>query len=61
MTGDSSNQITFNLPFEAARKGCFHKLFDDLPRNMDSLNVAGYGLADTTLEEVFLKVDTANR
>ncbi|XP_076818416.1 ATP-binding cassette sub-family A member 2-like isoform X1 [Clavelina lepadiformis] len=61
VTYNSANQTSYNLPFEAARKGCFHHLFEELPRNMEELNVSSYGLSDTTLEEVFLKVDEKNR
>jgi len=61
LSSDTTHEISFTLPLEAARKGCFERLFEELPPKMDDLNVRGYGLSDTTLEEVFLKVDDRSR
>ena len=58
---NSAHQISFNLPFEAAQKGWFYKLFNTLPHFMGKLKITGYGLRDTTLEEVFLKVEALKR
>ena len=36
--------------------GGFEKLFEGLDTSLSQLGVSSYGVADTTLEEVFLKV-----
>lgn len=38
------------------KKGNFEKLFSALEENLESLCISSYGVMDTTLEEVFLKV-----
>ena len=36
--------------------GCFEKLFLALDKNLSLLGISSYGVVDTNLEEVFLKV-----
>ncbi len=56
----TSEQATYNIPSEAAR--AFVTLFTALsPLNLRRLGLTGYGLTDTSLEQVFLKVDDQNR
>ncbi|XP_029695784.1 ATP-binding cassette sub-family A member 1 isoform X3 [Takifugu rubripes] len=49
-------EITFVLPYSGARDGTFAQLFQDLDRAMSDLGLTSYGISDTTLEEIFLKV-----
>uniref|UniRef100_H3C1X8 P-type phospholipid transporter n=1 Tax=Tetraodon nigroviridis TaxID=99883 RepID=H3C1X8_TETNG len=49
-------EITFILPYSGARDGTFAGLFQDLDLAMSDLGLTSYGIADTTLEEIFLKV-----
>jgi ATP-binding cassette subfamily A (ABC1) protein 2 len=53
---ESSQELHYILPFEAAKKGAFEKLFGAMDRSLDALEVSSYGVVDTSLEEVFLKV-----
>uniref|UniRef100_A0A3P9CQA8 Uncharacterized protein n=1 Tax=Maylandia zebra TaxID=106582 RepID=A0A3P9CQA8_9CICH len=43
LVSDSNTELSYVLPSEAVKKGCFERLFQ-------------FGVMDTTLEEVFLKV-----
>lgn len=45
-------EMTYQLPDDVDSLRSFEKLFDDLDRNKIELNVASYGISDTTLEEV---------
>ncbi|XP_075306746.1 phospholipid-transporting ATPase ABCA1 [Odontesthes bonariensis] len=49
-------EITFILPYGGARDGTFASLFQKLDLAMDDLGLTTYGISDTTLEEIFLKV-----
>ncbi|KAM9717085.1 phospholipid-transporting ATPase ABCA1 isoform 2-T3 [Menidia menidia] len=49
-------EITFILPYCGARDGTFATLFQKLDLAMDDLGLTSYGISDTTLEEIFLKV-----
>uniref|UniRef100_A0AAQ5YL57 P-type phospholipid transporter n=1 Tax=Amphiprion ocellaris TaxID=80972 RepID=A0AAQ5YL57_AMPOC len=49
-------EITYILPYGGARDGTFAHLFQDLDRAMNNLGLTSYGISDTTLEEIFLKV-----
>uniref|UniRef100_A0A3Q1GH78 P-type phospholipid transporter n=1 Tax=Acanthochromis polyacanthus TaxID=80966 RepID=A0A3Q1GH78_9TELE len=49
-------EITYILPYGGARDGTFARLFQDLDRAMNNLGLTSYGISDTTLEEIFLKV-----
>ncbi|EDV22374.1 uncharacterized protein TRIADDRAFT_10137, partial [Trichoplax adhaerens] len=50
------SEITYILPQESARSGVFHNFFSSLDRHLKTLRINSYGLSDTTLEEIFLKV-----
>ncbi|KAK2502159.1 hypothetical protein MC885_015949 [Smutsia gigantea] len=56
LVSDTSTELSYVLPSEAARKGAFERLFQHLERSLDALHLSSFGLMDTTLEEVFLKV-----
>ncbi|XP_072015894.1 ATP-binding cassette sub-family A member 2-like isoform X3 [Amphiura filiformis] len=56
LSQETLRELTYTLPTEAARKGQFEKLFDALEDACQVLEVSDYGLMDTSLEEVFLKV-----
>lgn len=45
-------EVTFVLPYGAARDGTFALLFQDLDQAMAELGLTSYGISDTTLEEV---------
>ncbi|XP_037549875.1 phospholipid-transporting ATPase ABCA1-like [Nematolebias whitei] len=49
-------EITFILPYSGARDGTFSALFQKLDLAMADLGLTSYGISDTTLEEIFLKV-----
>ncbi|XP_068164948.1 phospholipid-transporting ATPase ABCA1-like [Antennarius striatus] len=49
-------EITFILPYSGARDGTFALLFQELDLNGSDLGLTSYGISDTTLEEIFLKV-----
>ncbi|XP_017165744.1 ATP-binding cassette sub-family A member 1 isoform X4 [Poecilia reticulata] len=49
-------EITFILPYGGARDGSFATLFSKLDLAMADLGLTSYGISDTTLEEIFLKV-----
>ncbi|XP_036983617.2 ATP-binding cassette sub-family A member 2 isoform X2 [Artibeus jamaicensis] len=55
LVSDTSTELSYILPSEAAKKGAFERLFQDLECSLDSLHLSSFGLMDTTLEEVFLK------
>ena len=56
---ESNRELHYILPFEEAKKGNFEKLFQALDSNLSNLHITSYGVMDTTLEEVFLKVTEA--
>lgn len=49
-------EITYILPYSGATDGTFAPLFQELDLAMDDLGLTSYGISDTTLEEIFLKV-----
>ncbi|XP_066485290.1 ATP-binding cassette sub-family A member 13 [Tiliqua scincoides] len=51
----SGNELTYMIPREAD-EASFKVLFQTLDENLQHLPVTGYGISDTTLEEVFLKL-----
>ncbi|KAI8512473.1 ATP-binding cassette sub- A member 2 [Branchiostoma belcheri] len=59
LLSDTNREISYMLPSEAVKKGCFEKLFSALQSKLDDLDLSSFGLTDTTLEEVFLKVTEA--
>ena len=83
LISDTNTELSYILPSEAVKKGCFERLFqvppmggrgglqrcgDLLPsshnalppqhleQSLEELDLTSFGLMDTTLEEVFLKV-----
>ncbi|CAD7667769.1 unnamed protein product [Nyctereutes procyonoides] len=56
LVSDTSTELSYILPSEAAKKGAFERLFQHLEQSLDTLHLSSFGLMDTTLEEVFLKV-----
>ncbi|XP_004390763.1 ATP-binding cassette sub-family A member 2 [Trichechus manatus latirostris] len=56
LVSDTSTELSYILPSEAAKKGAFERLFQHLEHSLDELRLSSFGLMDTTLEEVFLKV-----
>lgn len=49
-------EITYILPYAGARDGTFGLLFQELDLALADLGLTSYGISDTTLEEIFLKV-----
>nr|XP_046235853.1 phospholipid-transporting ATPase ABCA1-like isoform X1 [Scatophagus argus] len=49
-------EITYILPYSGARDGTFAPLFQELDLAMSDLGLTSYGISDTALEEIFLKV-----
>ncbi|CAH1774058.1 unnamed protein product [Owenia fusiformis] len=49
-------ELCYQLSSDGASDGSFERLFRGLDKNMADLGVSTYGVSDTTLEEVFLKV-----
>uniref|UniRef100_A0A3P8V611 P-type phospholipid transporter n=1 Tax=Cynoglossus semilaevis TaxID=244447 RepID=A0A3P8V611_CYNSE len=49
-------EITYVLPYSAARDGTFALLFQELDESIADLGLTSYGISDTSLEEIFLKV-----
>lgn len=56
MTRQINNILNFTLPY--SQKPNFEDFFLALERNRNSLDIASYGLSDTTLEEIFLLLTT---
>ncbi|KAF4105040.1 phospholipid-transporting ATPase ABCA1b [Onychostoma macrolepis] len=56
MVVDLGHEITYVLPYESAKDGAFVELFHDLDDRLAELGISSYGVSDTTLEEIFLKV-----
>nr|XP_056716199.1 ATP-binding cassette sub-family A member 2 [Euleptes europaea] len=56
LISDTNTELSYILPSDAVKKGCFERLFQHLEHNLDDLDLTSFGLMDTTLEEVFLKV-----
>ncbi|XP_033932213.1 phospholipid-transporting ATPase ABCA1a isoform X2 [Pseudochaenichthys georgianus] len=53
---DLGHEITYVLPYESAKDGAFVELFHELDDRLTDLGISSYGISDTTLEEIFLKV-----
>ena len=57
LSSETLRELTYTLPSEAAQKGTLEGLFAELSgERLDSLCLSGYGLMDSSLEQVFLKV-----
>ncbi|KAG8519196.1 LOW QUALITY PROTEIN: Phospholipid-transporting ATPase ABCA7, partial [Galemys pyrenaicus] len=50
------HELVLALPYAGALDGSFTKLFRDLDQRVGQLGLVGYGISDTSLEEIFLKV-----
>ncbi|XP_051505256.1 phospholipid-transporting ATPase ABCA1b isoform X1 [Myxocyprinus asiaticus] len=56
MVEDLGHEITYVLPYESAKDGTFVELFHDMDERLADLGISSYGVSDTSLEEIFLKV-----
>nr|XP_042904131.1 ATP-binding cassette sub-family A member 2 isoform X3 [Parasteatoda tepidariorum] len=56
LVSDNKRELHYILPISELRKGSFEKLFTALENSLSDLGIASYGIKNTTLEEVFLKV-----
>ena len=56
LKNETNHELHYILPFDEAKKGAFERLFHALDDSLSQLHVASYGIADTNLEEVFLKI-----
>ncbi|CAM5115675.1 unnamed protein product [Eretmochelys imbricata] len=54
------HELTYILPYEAAREGAFVELFHEIDDRLSDLGISSYGISETTLEEIFLKVAEDN-
>lgn len=57
---DNMTELCYQMPTEAAHRGDFEKLFQELERSHSDLGISSFGISDTSLEEVFLKVAEEN-
>ncbi|NWR80571.1 ABCA1 protein, partial [Centropus unirufus] len=53
---DIGHEVLFVLPYSGAKDGTFGDLFRELDARLAELGISSYGISDTTLEEIFLKV-----
>ncbi|KAK7488493.1 hypothetical protein BaRGS_00020278 [Batillaria attramentaria] len=53
---DNSMEVCFQMPESAADSGQLTALFAELEKVHDVLGISSYGISDTSLEEVFLRV-----
>ncbi|KAM6331983.1 LOW QUALITY PROTEIN: phospholipid-transporting ATPase ABCA7 [Alca torda] len=53
---DIGHEVLFVLPYSGAKDGAFGDLFRELDARLGELGISSYGISDTTLEEIFLKV-----
>uniref|UniRef100_A0A3Q3XHW1 P-type phospholipid transporter n=1 Tax=Mola mola TaxID=94237 RepID=A0A3Q3XHW1_MOLML len=53
---DLGHELTYVLPYQSAKDGAFVELFHELDDRLPDLGISSYGISDTTLEEIFLKV-----
>ena len=51
---DVGSELVYLLPYSSLDS--FPGLFQDLDVNLDNLRISSYGISDTTLEDVFLKI-----
>uniref|UniRef100_A0A3Q3BQ74 P-type phospholipid transporter n=1 Tax=Kryptolebias marmoratus TaxID=37003 RepID=A0A3Q3BQ74_KRYMA len=57
---DLGHELTYILPYQSAKDGAFVELFHELDDRLTDLGISSYGISDTTLEEIFLKVAEDN-
>lgn len=55
---DIGAELSYKLPDEASP--VFEEMFQSLENNSEALNLNGYGVSITSLEEVFMKVGAEN-
>lgn len=48
------HELVLTLPYKGALDGSFAGLFQELDQQLEELGLAGYGISDTSLEEVRL-------
>ncbi|KAK0152457.1 ATP-binding cassette sub-family A member 1 [Merluccius polli] len=53
---DLGHELTYVLPHKSAKDGAFVELFHEIDDRLSDLGISSYGISDTTLEEIFLKV-----
>ncbi|XP_067120260.1 phospholipid-transporting ATPase ABCA1-like isoform X3 [Centruroides vittatus] len=53
---DVGTELSYLLPLSAQREGVLERLFEALDSKLKDLHIASYGISETTLEEIFLKV-----
>ncbi|NWY05107.1 ABCA1 protein, partial [Nothoprocta ornata] len=53
---DIGQELLFVLPYSGAEDGSFAELFRELDGRLGELGISSYGIADTSLEEIFLRV-----
>ncbi|XP_069042006.1 phospholipid-transporting ATPase ABCA1 isoform X2 [Lepisosteus oculatus] len=53
---DVGREVVINVPHSAAQDGSLALLLAELDGRLSELGVGSYGISDTTLEEIFLKV-----
>nr|XP_033770847.1 phospholipid-transporting ATPase ABCA1-like [Geotrypetes seraphini] len=53
---DIGQEITYVLPYKGAHDGSFVHLFEDIDMQLSNLGISSYGISDTSLEEIFLKI-----
>ncbi|CAN7993624.1 unnamed protein product [Ixodes hexagonus] len=56
LVSETPHELHYILPLLELRKGSFEKLFSALEASLSFLGVSSYGIKNTTLEEVFLRV-----
>ncbi|XP_059174017.1 ATP-binding cassette sub-family A member 2-like isoform X2 [Physella acuta] len=59
LVSENTRELHYILPFEEVKKGGFERLFSNLDNALAELKVGSYGVMDTNLEEIFLKVTDA--
>ncbi|XP_063003331.1 phospholipid-transporting ATPase ABCA7 [Elgaria multicarinata webbii] len=53
---DIGQEVLYVLPYSGAKDGTFGDLFQELDARLAEFGISGYGISDTSLEEIFLKV-----
>ncbi|XP_033642721.1 ATP-binding cassette sub-family A member 2-like isoform X2 [Asterias rubens] len=57
LSAETLRELTYTLPLEAEEEGTLTTLLEELSdEKLEGLNLSGYGLMDSSLEKVFLKV-----
>uniref|UniRef100_A0A8C3RCW2 P-type phospholipid transporter n=3 Tax=Neoaves TaxID=3078114 RepID=A0A8C3RCW2_9PASS len=56
---DIGHELTYVLPYKAAKEGAFVELFHEIDDRLSDLGISSYGISETTLEESFLTMRVA--